>query len=126
MLNFRRKIVYDMFYKFPKTNKQHNFMAVVRFDTVSLIIETVIDELSFRIISANLPTSCNEYFIQAQRFGLTSPVDQWLVIIPDMNMGPFNLDTFSGLISEGENFSFIVNKSTHGKTCIVRMPSSLL
>lgn len=34
-------------------------------------------------------------------------------------MGSFNLDTFSGLISEGENFSFILNKSTSGKSCIV-------
>ncbi|XP_065210970.1 ionotropic receptor 93a-like isoform X2 [Planococcus citri] len=93
----RRKIVYDMFYKFPHTNKNHNFMVIVRFDAVSLIIET------------------------AQRFGLTSPIDQWLIIIPDMNTGPFNLDTFSGLISEGENFSFIVNKSISGKTCIYGM-----
>ncbi|XP_065204300.1 ionotropic receptor 93a-like [Planococcus citri] len=93
----RRKIVFDMFYKFPNTNKNHNFMVIVRFDAVSLIIET------------------------AQRFGLTSPIDQWLIIIPDMNMGPFNLDTFSGLISEGENFSFIVNKSTSGKNCIYGM-----
>ncbi|XKL59990.1 hypothetical protein PGB90_001006 [Kerria lacca] len=90
----RRKIIYHLFAKFSQTDKNQNFLVVAKFDTVSFIIE------------------------MAKRFGLTTPQDQWLIIIPDTNIISNSIEMFIGLISEGENFSFIINKSKIEKTCV--------
>ncbi|KAK7588081.1 hypothetical protein V9T40_005326 [Parthenolecanium corni] len=87
------KIIYDLFAKFPRTDESQNFLVVVKFDLVSFIIE------------------------MAKTFGLTMPENQWLIVIPDTNMINTNIEIFAGLISEGENFCFLINKSVTDTSC---------
>lgn len=47
--------------------------------------------------------------------------NSWLIIIPDIDSSRSNTSSFTNLLSEGENISFIYNSTKTGSKCIVSL-----
>lgn len=45
--------------------------------------------------------------------------NSWLIIIPDIDSSRNNLSTFTNLLNEGENISFIYNTKKNASKCTV-------
>lgn len=57
---------------------------------------------------------------QAKSAGLVHPLSQWLYIIPDTDIGQDNITGFATLLTEGDNVSFIYNRTSNQPECAVR------
>lgn len=45
--------------------------------------------------------------------------NSWLIIIPDIESSRSNVSSFTSLLSEGENISFIYNSTKTDSKCVV-------
>lgn len=52
---------------------------------------------------------------------LLTAENSWLIIIPDIDSTKSNMSSFTSLLNEGENVSFIYNTTKTGSKCIVSL-----
>lgn len=50
---------------------------------------------------------------------LMTAENSWLIIIPDIDSSRNNISTFTNLLNEGENISFIYNTTKNNSKCTV-------
>ncbi|XP_050438335.1 ionotropic receptor 93a isoform X2 [Adelges cooleyi] len=90
----RRKLLLENFEKFLKTSENNaNYISIISVHHVPLILDA------------------------AKTLHLLSAENSWLIIIPDMDSATGNMSSFSNLLSEGENVSFIYNATKTGSKC---------
>ncbi|XP_050529365.1 ionotropic receptor 93a isoform X2 [Daktulosphaira vitifoliae] len=91
----RRKILIQNFQQFLKEGeKNSNFICIISVHHVPLILDA------------------------AKTLRLLSAENSWLIIIPDMDSSSSNVSSFSNLLSEGENVSFIYNATKTEPKCV--------